>query len=140
LLLTKRLKGGGMKPHLTAGANRNKTTSNLSLDSQGGAMTKRRGFWRELISRSNDVVSTMAVISLAIAAPIVGLSCGALVYDIFYLGYGLTDVSVKLLLGLIAAATGGLAVSQFSKRTLPEMLGKVPEINKPKGEGNGNPA
>lgn len=92
---------------------------------------RRRGFWRELISRQNDVVSTMAVISLVIAAPIVALSCVSLVFDIFYLGYGLTDVSVKLLLGLIAAATGGLAVSQFSKRTVLEMFGGYDQYRPP---------
>ena len=87
----------------------------------------RRGFWREFISRDNSVVNTMAVIALVISAPIVALSCAALVYDIFWLGHGLKDTSVKLLIALISASTGGLAVSQFSKRTYTEMLGTPPE-------------
>ena len=86
-------------------------------------MTRYRGFWRELISRSNQYVNTMAIISLVISAPIVLLSCIALWYDIFWLGHGLKDTSVRLLLGLIAASTGGLGISQFSKRTTVEMAG-----------------
>jgi len=85
----------------------------------------RRGFWREFFSRDNSVVSTMAVISLVISAPIVALSCVALVYDIFWLGHGLKDTSVRLLLGLIVASTAGLGASQFSKRTYSEMIGTV---------------
>ena len=87
----------------------------------------RRGFWRELISRDNSVVSTMAVISLMISAPVVAVSLAALVYDIFWLAHGLKDPSVRLLLGLITASTGGLAVSQFSKRSAMEMLGVGPD-------------
>ena len=83
-----------------------------------------RGFWRELFSRDNSVVSTMAVISLVISAPVVALSGAALIYDIFWLGHGLKDTSVRLLLGLITASTGGLAVSQFSKRSMTEMMGR----------------
>ena len=99
----------------------------------------RRGFWKEFFSRDNSVVSTMAVISLVISAPIVALSCAALIYDIFYLGHGLKDPSVKLLIALITASTGGLAVSQFSKRTITEMMGTVPPGEnhrgpKPEGE------
>lgn len=86
-----------------------------------------RGFWREFWSRDNSMVDTMAVISLIISAPIVGLACISLIYDIFYLGYGLTEVSVKLFAALILAATGGLAVSRFSKRTAIEMAGRVLE-------------
>jgi hypothetical protein len=67
----------------------------------------------------------MAIISLIISAPIVLLSVAALIYDIWILGYGLTEVSVKLLIALIGAATGGLAVSQFSKRTYTEMSGMI---------------
>lgn len=94
-----------------------------------------RGFWKELFSRDNSVVSTMAVIALVISAPIVALSCAALIYDIFYLGHGLKDPSVKLLIALITASTGGLAVSQFSKRTYTEMLGRPPRGPKPEGGG-----
>lgn len=86
-------------------------------------MARYRGFWRELISRSNANIDTMAIIALVISAPIVVLSCSALVYDIFYLGHGLKDTSVRLLLGLITASTGGLAASRFSKRTAYEMMG-----------------
>jgi uncharacterized membrane protein YraQ (UPF0718 family) len=99
-----------------------------------------RGFWKELISRSNQYVNTMAIISLVISAPIVLLSCIALIYDVFYLGHGLKDTSVRLLLGLITASTGGLAASQFSKRTYTEMIpnitGKrpVPDPNSSEGE------
>jgi hypothetical protein len=85
-----------------------------------------RGFWRELFSRSNKYVSTMAVISIFISAPIVVLSCAALIYDIFWLGHGLKDPSVKLLIALIGASTGGLAASQFSKRTYTEMTAGMP--------------
>jgi len=84
-----------------------------------------RGFWREVLSRDNSMVDTMAVISLIISAPIVALACISLIYDIFYLGYGLTEVSVKLFTVLILAATGGLAASRFSKRTAVEMAGRV---------------
>jgi hypothetical protein len=62
------------------------------------------------------------------------LSCAALVYDIWVLGYGLTDPSVKLLIALITASTGGLAAGQFSKRTYTEMLGRgsvPPEVTPP---------
>lgn len=83
-----------------------------------------RGFWREFISRSNEYIDTMAVVALVISAPIVALSCTALIYDIFYLGHGLKDTSVRLLLGLITASTGGLAASRFSKRTASEMMGR----------------
>ena len=83
----------------------------------------RRGFWREVISRDNSVVSTMAVISLMISAPVVAVSLAALIYDIFWLAHGLKDPSVRLLLGLISASTAGLAVSQFSKRSAMEMFG-----------------
>lgn len=106
-------------------------------------MTKwRRGFWQELISRDNSVVSTMAVISLVISAPIVALSCIALVYDIFYLGHGLKDPSVRLLMALITASTGGLAVSQFSRRTYTEMMGTMPpgESSRPPGPRGPKPA
>ncbi len=98
-------------------------------------MTKwRRGFFQELLSRDNSVVNTMAVVSLVVSAPIVALSCAALTYDIFYLGHGLKDPSVKLLIALITASTGGLAVSQFSKRTYTEMLGVPPgESSRPPG-------
>ena len=90
-------------------------------------MTKwRRGFFQEFLSRDNSVVNTMAVIALVISAPIVALSCAALIYDIFWLGHGLKDPSVKLLIALITASTGGLAVSQFSKRTVTEMQGTMP--------------
>jgi len=65
----------------------------------------------------------MAVISLIISAPLVGLACVSLAYDIFYKGRGLTEVSVKLFVALILAATGGLAASRFSKRTYTEMTG-----------------
>jgi|WetSurMetagenome_2_1015567.scaffolds.fasta_scaffold1171477_1 hypothetical protein len=94
-----------------------------------------RGFWRELLSRSNEYIDTMAIVALVISAPIVVLSCTALVYDIFYLGHGLKDTSVRLLLGLITASTGGLAVSRFSKRTYTEMLGTMPigESSRPPG-------
>jgi hypothetical protein len=85
-----------------------------------------RGFWKEFLSRDNSVVSTMAVIALVISAPIIVLSCVALIYDIFYLGHGLKDPSVKLLIALITASTGGLTVSQFSKRTYTEMMGTIP--------------
>jgi len=48
----------------------------------GGVMwlfkSLRRGFWREAISRDNSVVSTMAVISLIISAPVVAVSIAAL--------------------------------------------------------------
>jgi uncharacterized membrane protein YraQ (UPF0718 family) len=90
-------------------------------------MARYRGFWRELISRSNEWVSTPAVLALMISAPIVALSCVALIYDIFYLGHGLKDPSVRLLVCLISASTGGLAVSQFSKRTITEMQGTAPQ-------------
>ena len=93
----------------------------------------RRGFWRELVSRDNSVVSTMAVIALVISAPVVAVSLAALVYDIFWLAHGLKDPSVRLLLGLITASTGGLAVSQFSKRSVTEMLGEVPGVTKDDG-------
>ena len=83
-----------------------------------------RGFWRELIGRSNEYIDTMAIIALVISAPIVVLSCTALIYDIFYLGHGLRDPSVRLLLGLVSASTAGLAASRFSKRTVSEMLGR----------------
>jgi hypothetical protein len=85
----------------------------------------RRGFWRELFSRDNNVVSTMAVIALVISAPVVAVALVALVYDIFWLAHGLKDPSVRLLLGLITASTGRLAVSQFSKRSIPEINGQV---------------
>jgi hypothetical protein len=84
-----------------------------------------RGFWREFLSRDNSMVDTMAVISLIISAPIVALAGVSLIYDIFYLGFGLTEVSVKLFSVLILAATGGLAASRFSKRTAAEMAGRV---------------
>jgi uncharacterized membrane protein YraQ (UPF0718 family) len=87
----------------------------------------RRGFWRELLSRDNSVVSTPAVISLVISAPVVAVSFAALVYDIFWLGHGLKDTSVKLLLGLITASTGGLAISMFAKRSAVEMIGASPD-------------
>ena len=100
-------------------------------------MKWRRGFLRELLSRDNSVVNTMAVIALVISAPIVALSCAALIYDIFWLGHGLKDPSVKLLIALISASSGGLAVSQFSKRTYTEMTGILPgessRLTKPKG-------
>lgn len=83
-----------------------------------------RGFWRELFSRSNQYIDSMAILALVISAPIIVLSCTALIYDIFYLAHGLKDTSVRLLLGLITASTGGLAVSRFSKRTATEMLGR----------------
>ncbi len=100
----------------------------------------RRGFWREIISRDNSVVSTMAVISLMISAPVVAVSLAALVYDIFWLAHGLKDPSVRLLLGLITASTGGLAVSQFSKRTVPEMMGTVGDAFVPPGPPPGRAA
>ena len=100
-------------------------------------MKWRRGFWKEFFSRDNSVVNTMAVIALVISAPIVALSCAALIYDIFYLGHGLKDPSVRLLMALITASTGGLAVSQFSSRTVTEMMGtevssRPPGIRGPK--------
>ena len=99
-------------------------------------MTKwRRGFFQEFLSRDNSVVNTMAVIALVISAPIVALSCAALIYDIFWLGHGLKDPSVKLLIALISASTGGLAVSQFSKRTVTEMMGTVPSSRPPGPRG-----
>jgi hypothetical protein len=88
-----------------------------------------RGFWKELFSRDNSVVSTPVFVSLIICAPIVAFSLAALVYDVFMLGFGLTEPSVKLLSALIVAGAGGLAASQFSKRTYTEMLGR------PAGEG-----
>lgn len=88
-------------------------------------MAHYRGFWKELFSRSNEWVSTMAFISLVISAPVATVALIALVYDIFWLAHGLKDTSVRLLLGLITASTGGLAVSQFSKRSVPEMMGTV---------------
>jgi uncharacterized membrane protein YraQ (UPF0718 family) len=101
----------------------------------GGVMwlfkSLRRGFWREAISRDNSVVSTMAVISLIISAPVVAVSIAALVYDIFWLAHGLKDPSVRLLLGLISASTAGLAVSQFSKRSAMEMFGGAPDGGQP---------
>lgn len=101
----------------------------------------RRGFWKEFFSRDNSVVSTMVVIALVISAPIVALSCAALVYDIFYLGHGLKDPSVKLLIALITTSTGGLAVSQFSKRTYTEMLGTMApgESSRPPGRRGPKP-
>jgi len=103
-------------------------------------MKWRRGFWKEFFSRDNSVVNTMAVIALVISAPIVALSCAALIYDIFYLGHGLKDPSVRLLMALITASTGGLAVSQFSSRTVTEMMGtevssRPPGTRGPKVEG-----
>lgn len=99
---------------------------------------RNRGFWKEFISRDNSIVDTMAVISLIISAPIIILSCAALIYDIWILDYGLTDVSVKLLICLIGASTGGLAASRFSKRTDIEMAGRVigdkPVPPRPPGE------
>jgi hypothetical protein len=94
----------------------------------------RRGFWKEFFSRDNSVVNTMAVIALVISAPIVVLSCAALIYDIFWLSHGLRDPSVKLLIALITASTGGLAVSQFSKRTVTEMM-RPPGTRGPKPQG-----
>lgn len=67
----------------------------------------------------------MAVISLVISAPVAAISFASLGYDIFWLGHGLKDTSVRLLLGLITASTAGLGVSQFSKRTYSEMIGTV---------------
>ena len=105
--------------------------SGAGVKSEGGedrTIAPYQGFWRELFSRSNVWVSTMAFISLMIAAPFAAVSFGALIYDIFLLGHGLkgNDAAVYLLLGLISASTGGLAASQFSKRTMPEMLGRPP--------------
>ena len=86
----------------------------------------RRGFWREFFSRDNSVVNTMAVISLVICAPFAGISIIALIYDIFYLGHGLKDPSVKLISILVSAGAAGLTAGQFSKRTWTEMQGTVP--------------
>ena len=109
----------------------------------------RRGFWREFFSRDNSVVNTMAVISLVISAPVAAFSFASLFYDIFWLGHGLKDTSVRLLLGLITASTAGLGASQFSRRTYTEMLGTVvPGVEvssrppgkrgpKPQGENDG---
>jgi hypothetical protein len=86
----------------------------------------RRGFWRELFSRDNSVVNTMAAISLLICAPFAVISIIALIYDIFYLGHGLKDTSVKLISIMVSAGAAGLAVGQFSKRTYTEMSGILP--------------
>ena len=71
----------------------------------------RRGFWREFFSRDNSVVNTMAVISLVICAPFAGISIIALIYDIFYLGHGLKDPSVKLISIMVSAGAAGLAAA-----------------------------
>lgn len=84
-----------------------------------------RGFWRELFSRSNAVVNTLAFISLIICAPFAAISLIALIYDIFYLGNGLKDPAVKLISIMVTAGAAGLAAGQFSKRTYTEMLGTV---------------
>lgn len=60
----------------------------------------------------------MAVIGVVLAAPVACISFLALMYDIFYLGKGLTGSAVQLLLGLLTAATGGLGVSMFSRTTM----------------------
>ena len=85
-------------------------------------MTVRKWF-KELLKRSNAEVSAPVVLALCICGPIVAISCAALIYDIFWLGRGLKDTSVHLLGILITAGSGGLAASQFSKRTIPEMTG-----------------
>jgi hypothetical protein len=91
----------------------------------GVKMTSRyRGFWKELWSRSNEYVSTPAFLSVLLAAPVILISCIALIYEIFYLGHGLKDPAVKLLSVMITAATAGLGASQFSKRTFSEMMGR----------------
>ena len=85
----------------------------------------RRGFWLEFFSRDNSVVNSMTVVSLVISAPVAALSFASLFYDIFWLGHGLKDTSVRLLLGLVTASTAGLGASLFSKRTYTEMVGTV---------------
>jgi hypothetical protein len=92
---------------------------------------RHRGFWREFLSRNNAVVDSMVVLSVILCGPIVALSCASLIYDIWWKDRGLTDVSVKLLVALISAGAGGLAVSRFSKRTDFEMSGLPPRRVKP---------
>lgn len=106
-----------------------------------------RGFWKELFSRSNVFVNTLAFLSLLICAPFAAIASLALIYDIFYLGNGLTDSAVKLISIMVGSGAAGLTAGQFSKRTYTEMLGTMPPGEssrppgrrgpKPQGEQNG---
>lgn len=98
---------------------------------------KDRGFWRECFSRDNSIVDSMVVVSLIITGPFAALALVSLAYDIFWLGYGLTEVSVKLFSVMVVAGAAGLGVSRFSRRTMTEMAGRVigdGPGSKPQGE------
>jgi hypothetical protein len=76
-----------------------------------------------------------------LCAPVVAVALAGSVYDIFILKFGLTEPTVKLLSAIIYAGAGGLAVSQFSKRTYTEMLGTMApgESSRPPGRRGPKP-
>jgi len=78
-----------------------------------------KGFWKEFVSGNNSVVHSptviVAFISIILATPIVLLAITAFIYHAFYHHRGLDEVGVKLLLGLLAAATGGLGAGLMSR-------------------------
>ena len=87
-----------------------------------------KGFWRQFLSGDNNVVNSptviMAFVAIVLATPVVVFSLNALYYHIFILHKGLDDPSVRLLLGLLAAATGGLGTTAyFSKTAMTNITG-----------------
>jgi hypothetical protein len=82
-------------------------------------------FWRELFSGNNSIVSTMAFLAILLAAPVVFLSSIFLCFDVLWLGRGLGSHSVKLLIALLTAATGGLGVSMYAKTCISKTVETV---------------
>ena len=78
-------------------------------------------FLKSLFSQDNSVIHTPYVIAafvvIALATPIVFLSSIIVIYNVFYLHRPLDGPQTQLLLGLLGAATGGLATALFSKTT-----------------------
>ena len=82
-------------------------------------------FWREFVSGSNQIVNSMAVLALVLAAPVVAIASAAIIFHVFILKKGLDGPTVNLLLGMLGAATGGLGVSMFSKTTFSQTIASV---------------
>ena len=82
-------------------------------------------FWREFVSGSNQIVNSMAVLAVVLAAPVVAIASASIIFHVFILKKGLDGPTVNLLLGMLGAATGGLGASMFSKTTFNQTIASV---------------
>ena len=100
-------------------------------------------FLKNLASADNDTVNTPYVIGvfivLCLATPVAMLSMSVVVNHIFLNHQKLDSPTVQLLLGLLGAATGGIASALLSKGSWSQMTtritsmgGSMPGLNKPK--------